>query len=94
MSTNIYVGNLSYNITDDQLKSVFEEYGEVISAKVITDRDTGRAKGFAFVEMANQQDAEKAIKELDGGELDGRNIKVNLSQPKTKKSNNDRRNRW
>ena len=64
----------------------------VVSAKIITDRETGRAKGFAFVEMAEQQHAEKAIKELDGGELDGRNIKVNLAKPKT--NNRDRGNRW
>ena len=89
MSTNIYVGNLSYGITQEQLKSIFEEYGEVVSTKIITDHDTGRSKGFAFVEMAEQAEADKAISELNEGELDGRTIKVNLAKPK--RTNN---NRW
>jgi len=90
METNIYVGNLSYSIGDDKLKSIFSEFGEVVSAKVIRDRDTDRPKGFGFVEMAQQQDAEKAIQELDGSEVDGRNMKVNVAKPR----NTDNRNRW
>ena len=90
MKTNIYVGNLSYGINDENLKSIFAEYGEVTSAKIITDRETGRPKGFGFVEMDKQDEAEKAIKELDGGELDGRNIRVNLAKPKSTDTNN----RW
>lgn len=79
---NIYVGNLSYKVSDNDLQEVFEEFGKVGSAKVITDRDTGRSKGFAFVEMENDEDAQTAIEELDGTELDGRTIKVNKARPK------------
>lgn len=80
---NIYIGNLSYKVSDNDLQEVFEEFGEVSSAKVITDRDTGRSKGFAFVEMENDEDAQTAIEELDGTELDGRTIKVNKARPKS-----------
>lgn len=79
---NIYVGNLSYKVSDDDLQEVFTEFGEVNSAKVITDRGTGRSKGFAFVEMENDEDAQTAIDELNGTELDGRTIKVNKARPK------------
>lgn len=79
---NIYVGNLSYKVSDKDLQEVFEEFGDVSSAKVITDRDTGRSKGFAFVEMENDEEAQTAIEELDGAELDGRTIKVNKARPK------------
>jgi RNA recognition motif-containing protein len=83
---NIYVGNLSYKVSDNDLQEVFEEFGEVSSAKVITDRETGRSKGFAFVEMENEEDAQAAIDELDGAELDGRTIKVNKARPKDSNS--------
>ena len=83
---NIYVGNLSYKVSDNDLEEVFSEFGEVSSAKVITDRDTGRSKGFAFVEMDNDDDAQAAIDELDGAELDGRTIKVNKARPKSSDS--------
>ena len=66
MDMNIYVGNLSYGVTEDELQQLFVEYGSVVSANLIMDRDTGNPKGFGFVEMENQADAEKAIKELDG----------------------------
>lgn len=79
---NIYVGNLAYKVSDNDLKNAFEEFGEVNSAKVITDRQTGRSKGFGFVEMENDSEAQKAIDELDGAELDGRTIKVNKAKPK------------
>lgn len=79
---NIYVGNLEYKVSDNDLREVFEEFGEVTSAKVITDRDTGRSKGFGFVEMADDEEAQAAIEELDGAELDGRAIKVNQARPK------------
>ncbi len=79
---NIYVGNLEYKISDNDLREIFEEFGEVVSAKVITDRETGRSKGFGFVEMADEDDANNAIEELDGAELDGRTIKVNKARPK------------
>jgi len=79
---NIYVGNLSYGISDDKLREVFEEYGEVSSAKVIRFRDSGRSKGFGFVEMDNDDEAKEAISSLDGEEIDGRSIKVNEARPR------------
>jgi len=82
MSKNIYVGSLAYQTTDDELRQLFEQYGEVASAKVITDRDTGRSKGFGFVEMEAQDAAEEAIKQLNGTDLGGRNIVVNEARPK------------
>ena len=73
---NIYVGNLSYKVRENDLKEVMEEYGQVDSCKLITDRDTRRSKGFAFVEMADDDAAKKAIAELNGAELDGRTMVV------------------
>ncbi|MDD4149802.1 MAG: RNA-binding protein [Bacteroidales bacterium] len=77
---NIFIGNLPYTVKANDLKSFFEEYGEVESAKVITDRDTGRSKGFGFVEMLNEDAALKSIEELNGAELDGRTIVVNQAK--------------
>ena len=82
MEKNLYVGGLSYDTTEDQLRELFEQHGEVASAKIITDRETGRSKGFGFVEMAAQADAEEAIKQLNGTEFGGRNIAVNQARPK------------
>lgn len=79
---NIYVGNLDYNLQEDELGKFFGEYGEVISVKIVKDRDTGRAKGFGFVEMAVEAEGEKAVEELDGVEVGGRNIKVNKARPR------------
>lgn len=79
---NIYVGNLSYGVSDDQLKEVFEAFGQVSSCKVITDRNSGRSKGFGFVEMENKAEAEAAIENLDGAEIDGRPVKVNEARPR------------
>jgi len=79
---NIYVGNLSWQLSEDDLNTKFAEFGDVDSAKIITDRETGRSKGFGFVEMPNQAEAEKAIEELNGHELDGRALKVNESKPR------------
>jgi len=79
---NIYVGNLSYGLSEDELKDLFAEYGEVKSAKIIIDRETGRSKGFGFVEMGTAEDGEKAIAELDGSSVKERNIKVNQSRPR------------
>ncbi|MBL40768.1 MAG: RNA-binding protein [Chloroflexi bacterium] len=78
---DIYVGNLPWSIDDDGLKNLFSEHGDVISAKVITDRDTNRSKGFGFVEM-DDDSAESAISSLDGSEVEGRAIKVNKSKGK------------
>lgn len=82
MAVNIYVGNLSYDMTDDSLKEVFEKFGEVLSAKIIIDRNTGRSRGFGFVEMANNDDGQKAIEGLNGNDVMGRNIRVNEAKPK------------
>ncbi|MCX6645893.1 MAG: RNA-binding protein [bacterium] len=79
---NIYVGNLGYDVSDDQLQSAFQAYGEVESARVITDRDTGRSKGFGFVEMPDQKQALAATNALNGTELGGRTITVNEARPK------------
>jgi RNA recognition motif-containing protein len=79
---NIYVSNLSFAVTDEDLRSYFAEYGEVTSAKVITDKYTNRSKGFGFVEMSDDTAAQKAIAELDGATVDGRAIKVNVARPK------------
>ena len=81
---NIYVGNLGYEVTDNELQAAFEAYGEVDSAKVIMDRDTGRSKGFGFVEMPEKEEALKAIEGLNETELGGRNISVNEARPKPK----------
>ncbi len=79
---NIYVGNLSYSIKEDGLREIFEEYGEVSSAKIITDRETGRSKGFGFVEMANEEEGNAAIENLNGKDVDGRNINVSKARPR------------
>lgn len=84
---NIYVGNLSYKVSDQELMEVFEEFGNVTSAKVIKDRESGRSKGFGFVEMINDDEAQAAINELDGAEINGRTVKVNKARPKEKTGN-------
>ena len=82
MSNKLYVGNLPYSVNDDSLRHNFSEYGAVASAKVMTDRDSGRSKGFGFVEMGSSEQAEAAIKGLNGLSVGGRNIVVNISRPK------------
>jgi len=79
---NIYVGNLRYGVTEDILKELFEEFGEVVSAKVIRDRFSGESKGFAFVEMSSDEEAKKAIEELNGKEVDGRPLRINEAHPR------------
>ena len=86
MGKNIYVGNLSYDTTQDQLQALFEAHGEVSSVNVITDRDTGRPRGFAFVEMATEQAASAAIEALNGQEVDGRALTVNEAKPRAPRS--------
>lgn len=81
MNKKLYVGNLSYNTTETTLRPLFAEYGEVESVNVITDRETGRARGFAFVEMATQQAADAAISGLNGKMVDNREIRVNKANP-------------
>ena len=82
MALQIYAGNLSYGMEDDSLKELFQKFGEVSTAKVIRHQDTGRSKGFGFVEMTSDEEAEKAIQGLDGTMVDGRNIRVNRARPK------------
>jgi RNA recognition motif-containing protein len=89
---NIYVSNLSFNVQDEDLKGVFTSYGEVTSAKVITDKFTGQSKGFGFVEMPDKASAQKAITELDNGTLDGRTIKVMEARPREERP--ARKDRW
>ncbi|HLK27735.1 MAG TPA: RNA-binding protein [Puia sp.] len=82
---NIYVSNLGFNIQDADLKNLFNEYGAVSSAKVIMDRETGQSRGFGFVEMPNDDAAQKALKELDGKMSDGRSLKVSEARAKSNK---------
>lgn len=79
---NIYVGNLDYNLKEEELSDLFSQFGEVLSVKIIKDRDTGRAKGFGFVEMADDEEGAQAIEKLDGYEANGRNMKVNEAKPR------------
>lgn len=83
---NIYVGNLSYNTTNDDLRTAFEEVGEVTNARVMTDRETGRSRGFGFVEMANNDEAQSAISKLNGASLQGRTITVNEARERTERA--------
>jgi len=87
MSKRIYVGNLSYQTTENDIANLFGQVGEVESANIITDRDTGRSKGFGFVEMGNE-DADKAIAQLNGTELNGRTITVNEARPREDRGGN------
>ncbi|MCF7958227.1 MAG: RNA-binding protein [Phycisphaerae bacterium] len=83
---NIYVGNLSYGVTESELTELFSEFGSVTTARVITDRATGRSKGFGFVEMDSSEDGQKAIDELNEKEVDGRALKVNEARPREERS--------
>jgi len=89
MSQNLFIGSLAYATTDDSLKAYFETVGEVASARVVTDRDTGRSKGFGFVEFADEANNQKAIDDLNGKELDGRAINVSLARPKEDRPRRD-----
>ena len=84
---NIYIGNLSYNTTEDTLKSLFAEFGEIESIKVIKDRFSGRSKGFGFIEMPSNSEADQAIKALNGNRIDGNHIKVKPADSGGKKRN-------
>ena len=107
MSTKLYVGNLSFDTSSQDLETMFAEAGTVQSASVVEDRDTGRSRGFGFVEMATQEEAQTAISSFDGKDLDGRNIKVNEAKPRENRAggggggfrgngggNGGGRNRW
>ncbi|HZD59814.1 MAG TPA: RNA-binding protein [Anaerolineae bacterium] len=82
MATKIYVGNLPYTVTEDELREVFAEKGTVLSANIVTDRETGRSRGFGFVEMEDAEAAAAAIEELNGAELQGRKLVVNEARPR------------
>jgi len=98
MGKKLYVGGLSYNTTDEGLHDLFSETGTVASAKIITDRDTGRSKGFGFVEMSTEEEAQAAIQKLNGAEADGRRLTVNEARPQAPRDNRGGggggRNRW
>ena len=83
MNKKLYVGNLSYALTSDELQNAFAQCGGVVSAKIIMDQATGRSKGFAFVEMADEDGAQKALEQLDGKELAGRSLRVSEAKPQT-----------
>jgi len=80
---NIFVGNLSFNTNEDELRQIFEGYGQVDRVSILTDRETGRSRGFGFVEMASDEDGEKAITALNGSQVGGRTINVNEARPKS-----------
>jgi len=84
MNTKLFVGNLSFNLSEANLEELFAQHGKVLSVAIPTDRDTGRKRGFAFVEMATEAEAEAAIQGLNGKDADGRQLAVNLSKPKTR----------
>ena len=87
MATKLFVGSLAYAVTDEQLEELFKSAGNVVSAKVIIDRDTGRSKGFGFVEMGSEDEAKAAIDTLNGKELEGREIAVNEARPQQPREN-------
>lgn len=90
---NIYVGNLPFTFDSEDLAAAFRRFGEVDTAQVIMDRDTGRSRGFGFVEMPNDDEARQAIEELDGSELGGRRVNVNQARPRQPRSGGGNRNR-
>ena len=94
MAKKLYVGNLSYDTTDSDLRELFEEHGTVESAQVIMDRGSGRSKGFGFVEMADDSEADAAIKALNDTSLNGRNIKVNQARPREQRPARNSGGRW
>ncbi|MFZ0286621.1 MAG: RNA-binding protein [Terriglobales bacterium] len=83
---NIFVGNLDFNTAEDELRKLFETYGQVDRITILTDRDTGRSRGFGFVEMANGEEGDKAIAALNGTQIGGRTLNVNEARPKTERS--------
>jgi len=90
MGNKLYVGNLAFSTTETGLNEIFAQCGTVDSCKLISDRDTGRSKGFAFVEMSTSSEAQAAIEKFNGQEIDGRSVKVNEAKPQERRSNN----RW
>lgn len=94
MSNKLYVGALSYSTTEQSLRGLFETAGDVATVSIITDRETGRSKGFGFVEMATASDAANAIKKFDQTEFEGRRLTVNEAKPQAPRENRGSRERW
>ncbi|MFP4356777.1 MAG: RNA recognition motif domain-containing protein [Phycisphaerae bacterium] len=94
MGKKLYVGNLTYSMTEDDVRQLFEQHGSVGSASIIMDRATGRSKGFGFVEMGNDKEAEAAISALNGKEIDGRELTVNEAKPRTQSGGGGGGRRW
>lgn len=94
MGRKLYVGNLAYSVGEQDLQQAFSACGEVDSVSLITDRDTGRSKGFGFVEMSSNAEAQKAVQELNGTSLDNREIKVNEAKPRERRDNRGGGGRW
>ncbi|MCY4644077.1 MAG: RNA-binding protein [Bacteriovoracales bacterium] len=94
MENKLYVGNISFQLDEQQLEDAFGAYGTVKSVRIITDRETGRSKGFGFVEMETGEEAQECISNLDGKDLSGRNIRVNIAREKTDRNDPRRRRRW
>lgn len=88
MSNRIYVGNVNFRTTEDGLRELFSAHGEVISVRMITDRETGRYRGFSFVEMASEEQANAAVEALNGSDLDGRPLKVNIAHERERQPRN------
>jgi RNA recognition motif-containing protein len=94
---NIFVGNLSFGATEASIRSMFESYGAVDRVNIVTDRDSGQPRGFAFVEMSSEEEGNRAIGDLNGRELDGRSLNINEARPKPDRASGgggQRRNRW
>ena len=94
MNKKLYVGGLAYSVTDEQLRQLFSGHGKVESAKVITDKYTDRSRGFGFVEMSTQEEAEKAIQALNGSQHEGRSLTVNISKPREDRGGGGGRDRY
>lgn len=88
---NMYVSNLGFHTSDDDLRKLFEPFGQVLSAKVITDRETGRSRGFGFVEMESGTEAQQAMSKLNGKDVEGRQISVSVAREREERSNNKKR---
>ena len=94
MSNKLFIGGLAWATDDHSLRTAFEQFGTVTDAKVITDRETGRSRGFGFVTLSSSDEAQRAIAEMDGKELDGRAVRVNVAQERSSNRGGGRPNRW
>lgn len=94
MSSKLYVGNISFNTSEQELEQLFEQVGTVESTKIIEDFETGRSRGFGFVEMSSSEEAEAVISEFNGKEFDGRELKINVAKPRVNRNNFGGYSRW